>query len=109
MNIIVFHQVGCKTRLAEVYLDKIRQNQSLKVCAQEPFDRAHEIHLDMFFEESLKLSFDVWIFQEVYKVVNVEAKSEMVMGRGSIRVGRINDITTKEARIVCVLSKAELE
>ena len=63
----------------------------------------------MVFKESLKLSFNFWIFQEVYKVVNVEAKSEMVMVRGSIGVGRINDITTKEARIVCILSKAELE
>jgi len=92
-----------------VYLDKIRGNHPLKVSAQEPFDSAHEIHLDMVFEKFLKLSFNSWVFREVDKVVDVEANSEMVMGRGSIGVGRINDITTKEARIVCVLSKSKLE
>jgi hypothetical protein len=57
----------------------------------------------------LKLSFNSRVFQKVDKVVDIEAKSGMVMGRGSIGVGRIDDVTTKEARIVCVLSKAELE
>ena len=109
MNIVVFHQMGCKTRLAKVNLDNVRGNHPLKVGAQEPFNSAQEIHLNMILKKFLKQSFNFWVFQEVYKVINIEAKSEMVMGRGSIGVGRIDDITAKETRIVCILSKAELE
>ncbi len=109
MNIVVFHQMWCKTRLAKVYLDNVRGNHPLKVGAQEPFNSAQEIHLNMILKKFLKHSFNFWVFQEVYEVINIEAKSEMVMGRGSIGVGRIDDITTKKARIVWIFLKAELD
>ena len=101
--------MGGESRLAEMDLDQVGQDHSLKVCTQEPFNRTHENHRDVLLEETHKPSLNIGILQEVNQIIHIESKSEGIRGWGGCGAGGVNNITAEEAGVVCILVEAELE
>ncbi len=44
--------------------------------AQKPINGPHEVDGDETGEELFKLPFDLWVFREIYKVINVQSNGE---------------------------------
>jgi hypothetical protein len=62
MDVIIFNKMGCKTILAEVYLDEVGCDHPLEVRTQEPFNGTHEINCGVFCNEAFKFGFNHWVF-----------------------------------------------
>ncbi len=108
MDIINFDKMGCKTSLAEVYLDEVGCDHPLEVCTHEPFDGTHEINCGVFFKEAFKFDFNCRVFQEVNKIIDVNTKCERRRGRGLQRVQWINFVTAEQAWVISILLQANL-
>ncbi len=65
-----------KTRLVEMDSNGRRSDTPQKMNTEEPFKNTHKVHLAMFRKKTTEESFNLRIFGEVDKVVNVETKGE---------------------------------
>ena len=63
----------------------------LEVCPQEPVDGAHEFDFGFGTEEAFEATLDLWVFQEVHKVFNVESKVERFVGGRGLVAGELSD------------------
>ncbi len=62
----------------------------------------------MLFEEFLEFSFDGIVRRKLDKIIQVEAEREWDSQRAVWWVRSVNNVSTKEARVVCILAEANL-
>jgi hypothetical protein len=67
--------------------------------AQKPIHGPHEVDSDETGEELFKLPFDLWVFREIYKVINIQSNGEWSGGDVCDRIVGVVGGACEHARI----------
>jgi hypothetical protein len=109
VNIVVLDQVRGKACLIDVNGDVVGGQRPLKVSSEEPIHGPHELYRDKVREELLESAFDLGVLREVYKVVDIDAKSKRGQGWLDCGVGWVEEVSGEKARVGCVVFEAKTE